>query len=344
MLANGGRGGMQAQVLSVAGELAQRGHRVTIAVGGGALMAPDGVDVVALPVFSPRNLIAFVVALRRVARQRSVDVLHGHGLRLAPVLRTVPSHRRFVTCHGVDPLNAARSARSAKFSGVAVISCGRGPQELLRRYGVDSDVIDNAFIASPTSRTRAELCREFDVTSDVAIIVYPARYSRQKAHDRFIEALVLVREQMGDNSPEVLCFGDGPLFDELRDRANWDSSRPLARILPYRSDASSWLAASDFFVLPSRWEGQPLVVLEALSHSLSVVTLTESVEDLVVEGRNGRMVHSIGQLASVIEQWSVNSASRPRDDDLNARLLQEHSLATVVDRYEELYRVGSLRS
>jgi glycosyltransferase involved in cell wall biosynthesis len=134
-----------------------------------------------------------------------------------------------------------------------------------------------------------------------------------------------------------VCFGDGPLLGDLQQRSSVPGSRPLAHILAFRSDAASWLAASDFFVLPSRWEGQPLVVLEAMAHSLSVVTLTERMDDLVVDGRNGRVVHSVGQLASVIEQWIRTPTSRPHDEEFNRQLGREHSLEVVTDSYESLY-------
>ena len=328
---------MQSQVLTVASSLASRGHRVTVAVGGGGVSPADGVEFISLPAYSPRTIVSFVLALRRVARQHHVDVVHAHGLRLAPTLRLIPAARRFVTCHGIDPENAARAARSARLSRVAIISCGQGPQRLLERYGVRSEVIYNAFTPSAVAHSREEMLSEFDLASDVALVVLPARYSRQKAHDRLIEALRLVREQMGDRSPEVVCFGDGPLRDATADSAERLDARPLARILEYRADASAWLGATDFFILPSRWEGQPLVVLEALSHSLAVVTLTDGIEDLIVDGRNGRLVHSVGQLASVIEQWSQTPSSRLRDDALNEQILNEHSLAVVTNQYEALY-------
>ena len=153
VLANGGRGGMQSQVLTIARALSERGHRVTVAVGGGDLAAPDGVDVVSLPKFSPVTFFSFVRALRHLRREVRADVVHGHGLRLAPALRVVGSAQRFVTCHGLDPEIARRAARLARWSAVPVISCGRGPFELLQSLGVTSHILNNAFSPSATSHS-----------------------------------------------------------------------------------------------------------------------------------------------------------------------------------------------
>ncbi len=330
---------MQSQVLTIARALSERGHRVTVAVGGGDLAAPDGVDVVSLPKFSPVTFFSFVRALRHLRREVRADVVHGHGLRLAPALRVVGSAQRFVTCHGLDPEIARRAARLARWSAVPVISCGRGPFELLQSLGVTSHILNNAFSPSATSHSAQQLRREFDLVDEVPVVVYPARYSRQKSHDRLLDALALVRAQLAEKSPEVLCFGAGPLEDEVRARAQNVEGRPLARVMHYRDDAATWFAGSDFFILPSRWEGQPLVVLEALAQGLSVVTLTPGVEDLIVEGRNGSSAHSVEQLAKIIVQWCQHPESRPHDDDVTRSVLVEHSLDVVASQYEELYGV-----
>jgi glycosyltransferase involved in cell wall biosynthesis len=337
VLANGGRGGMQSQVLTIAGSLALRGHRVTIAVGGATLDAPPGVDVVRLPTYSTTTWAGFVLSLRRVVREQRADVVHGHGLRLAPALRMSGAQRRYVSCHGLDPLAAARGARLARWSGVDVISCGQGPRELLARYGVKSRVIDNAFSENHVRHSASELRGEFSLIGGVPLIVLPARYSQQKGHDLLLDALSIVRNELGELSPEVVCFGDGPLEQATRQRAQFAVSRPLAHILPYRSDAASWLSASDFFVLPSRWEGQPLVVLEALSCGLSVATITEGLGDLVVDGKNGCIAPNVDSLARTIVAWSKDPASRPRNNEVTQAILAEHSLETVTDRYESLY-------
>jgi glycosyltransferase involved in cell wall biosynthesis len=337
-LGNGGHGGMQAQVRLVAESLAARGHDTAIAVGGGGLEHVDGVDVIALPTFSTRWPVPYLRALRTLSARRGAHVVHGHGLRLAPVVARSRVARRLVTCHGIDPARAARTISIVRRSDVQFVACGEGPRVLLARHGVTSVVVNNAFSPPGPGPSRSELNESLGLRPDVPLVVLPARYSEQKGHATLLEALRIARSGLGEGVPEVVCAGDGPLLGPLRDRAASGGSPPLARCLPYRPDARTWLAASDFFVLPSRWEGQPLVVLEALNHGLAVAsTSVTGLEDLVVDGRNGRLVTYPPELAAVIVEWCREPARRPRDAALTSEILARHQLERVVDSLVALY-------
>ena len=339
VLANGGSGGMQAQVRLVASELASRGNAVTVAVGGGGFAPLEAVRVVALPPFGRQTVWAFLRELRRTVRTVRPDIVHGHGLRLAPWLAMSGGRKRVVTCHGLDPHKTARTARVVRLSHVTVISCGRGPQQLLARFGVQSEIIENAFVPASTSHTATEMRQRFALTPNVPLVLYPARFSEQKGHLQLIDALKTVRNQLKDESPEIVCCGEGPLFAEVQRAAERANERPLLRCWPHLDDAASWFGATDFFVLPSRWEGQPLVVLEALSQGLAVVTSTPvGTEDLITDHRNGRRVTTIEEMATVIIEWCTQPSQRPLDQVFTRQLLLRHALRAVVDDYDALYQ------
>jgi glycosyltransferase involved in cell wall biosynthesis len=69
--------------------------------------------------------------------------------------------------------------------------------------------------------------------------------------------------------PLLAIAGDGPLAGELRARAA--SLGVDAAFLGHRDDVADLLAAATVFVLPSRWEGQPLILQEALRAGAAIV-------------------------------------------------------------------------
>ncbi len=72
-----------------------------------------------------------------------------------------------------------------------------------------------------------------------------------------------------DPAPRVVIAGEGPLDAELRQQAA--AAGVDAWFLGRRDDVPALLAACDVFVLPSHWEGQPLVLQEALRAGAAIV-------------------------------------------------------------------------
>jgi glycosyltransferase involved in cell wall biosynthesis len=62
--------------------------------------------------------------------------------------------------------------------------------------------------------------------------------------------------------PALVIAGEGPLAPELATQAR--AAGLTARFLGHRDDIPALLAAADLIVVPSMWEGQPLIVQEAL--------------------------------------------------------------------------------
>ena len=86
------------------------------------------------------------------------------------------------------------------------------------------------------------------------------RLAAQKGFTTLIQAAA--RWQRRRTVPLLLIAGEGPLEAELRRQAA--AAGVSVRFLGPRRDVPALLAAADVVVVPSIWEGQPLIVQEAL--------------------------------------------------------------------------------
>ena len=93
------------------------------------------------------------------------------------------------------------------------------------------------------------------------------RLARQKGFDVLLEAAAAWQDL--DPMPLVVIVGDGPLAGQLRARAV--ALGTAAVFLGHLDDVSAYLASAAVFVLPSRWEGQPLALQEALRAGRPIV-------------------------------------------------------------------------
>ena len=99
------------------------------------------------------------------------------------------------------------------------------------------------------------------------LIVAAGRLAPQKGFATLIEAAA--RWQDLSPAPLLAIAGEGPLRAGLTAAAT--PLGPAVRFLGHRADVPALLAAADVFVLPSVWEGQPLILQEALRAGRPIV-------------------------------------------------------------------------
>jgi glycosyltransferase involved in cell wall biosynthesis len=139
---------------------------------------------------------------------------------------------------------------------------------------------------SPRIRRREEVRAELGVPDDAALLLTVARLAPQKGLDTLTDALRLLHRRHPDLPLVAAVAGEGPLEPELRRAA--DDGVPLL-LLGRRGDVPDLLAAADLVVSPSRWEGQPLNLQEALRAGAAIVA-TDAGGTREVTGEAARLV------------------------------------------------------
>jgi glycosyltransferase involved in cell wall biosynthesis len=137
-------------------------------------------------------------------------------------------------------------------------------------------------------------------TGGAGIVLGVGRLAAQKGFGTLIQAAA--RWQRRSVVPLLLIAGDGPLDAQLRDQAG--TAGVAIRFLGPRRDVPALLGAADVVVVPSIWEGQPLIVQEALRAGRPLVaTRVGGIADLT--GDDGAVLVAPGDpvaLATAVTQ------------------------------------------
>lgn len=290
-----------------------------------------------------------IAALQRIIRRVEPDVVHLHSAKAGLCGRLVIRGRRptvyqphawsFEAVDGAIRRAVAAWERIGARWTSAIVCVSEAEREAGSRAGVDGtwcDIpngvdLDLWTIASEADRAAARV--ELADADGGPIAVCVGRLSRQKGHDVLLEAWRFVQKQVPD--ARLFLVGDGP------DRAALQEGAPASvRFVGASEQVDSWLAAADVVVLPSRWEGMSLAMLEAMARGRSVVTTDVAGAREAVGGGAGVVVPVENAAAlgrAVTERLRDPLLTQREGREGRARVETVYNLDRVVGSIDSLY-------
>ncbi|MFO1456171.1 MAG: glycosyltransferase [Steroidobacteraceae bacterium] len=348
-------GGAEKVVVSLANGAAQSHHVAVCALTRlGALAAELDPRIEAFSLDRPPGTsIRIPARMAQVLRDGQYDVVHGHNwsvfletgiaaslARVRCALHTIHGPYPVAGTGAVDPLKRAcrhwlerRFARP--FHRVVCVS------EAIRAYipgtvGISDDrlaMIHNGIADGPPCEPRQG--------RDV-VFVTVGRLDAVKNHGLMLRALA--RLQDGSLPVRLLIVGDGAERPRLEALCTQLGIGSRVDFLGFRDDIDEILARADVFLLSSRYEGISIALLEAMRAGLpSIATRVGGIPETVRDGMTGLIVESDDVEAySRAMKCLAGSADVRKRYGGAAREFQraEFSRATMLRRYEDLYRDG----
>jgi glycosyltransferase involved in cell wall biosynthesis len=261
---------------------------------------------------------------------------------------------------GIWSLSSALKLRAFR-QAEAVVGMSHALIESCRSAGIDDSKVfripngvDLDLFHPLDPEERADLRKTLGLEPARRYIIFVGSAKRRKGIDVLIRAFVQVARQLDD--VELLVIGPSDFDDrsrhvparrqlvaELRQELEKATCSSRVRWVGRVDNVHVYLQAADVFCLPSRREGLPNAVIEAMAVGLPVVTaLLEGVTtDLIRSADEGVLIpgYEPGQYAGVLLQLLENP-EEAKDMGMRgrARIEGEFDLASVVERYAELYR------
>lgn len=149
-------------------------------------------------------------------------------------------------------------------------ACGKEAGEFLFK-SKSTKIIPNAINADEfifSEKVRKEKRQELGIT-DEFIIGHIGRFSQQKNHSFLLEIFAEIKKL--NQSALLFLIGTGENEDKIKEKAEKLGIKSSVRFLGVRSDVGSLYQAFDIFLLPSLYEGVPVVGIEAQFASLPCI-------------------------------------------------------------------------
>jgi glycosyltransferase involved in cell wall biosynthesis len=271
-------------------------------------LGPDiPADVEVFPLFleSPRQAGA-AGKLFRILAERGVQILHSHqfraGLVASPIgwwcsvpLIVETAHVRETWRKGWLKGSYAIDRLSSQFVDRYIAVSYAIARYLIEEKRLPADkvtVIHNGCDLErfhPDHTPADNLRRSLGFAEADPVMVVLARLEPQKGHRVLIEALPSVRADFPN--VRLVCAGEGELRSELEMQVRKLGLEESVRFVGFQSNTEDWLALAEFTVLPSFYEGLPVVAVESLAAGKPMVaTAVDGTPEIVIDGKTGLTV------------------------------------------------------
>lgn len=334
-------GGIERMVVALALGLRTQGHDVEVAVvndrrdqllseletGGIAVHRLGGTDRIGLK---------GALGLARLVRSERFDLVHVHGPLPSVVCRLVPGVRPIVTTsHTV--LEALRpptrlawrltARRDAAHIAVSeVVGQSTGAAFTVIPHGVDP--------AAAAAAIDSAQCSD----GDEVLAICVASHRPAKNYPNLLRAVAAASD--AGAQVRLVAIGEGPDLDGHIRLASELEIDGIVTFEPPTSDVLHRIAAADMLVVSSDWEGQPMVIAEALAVGTPVVSTAVGQARQLVGDDTGRVVPAgdHAALGGAITELAGDRSLRARMSVAATKDSAKWTLSDAIDAHVALYR------
>lgn len=343
-----GLGGAEKVVSDLADQMYDLGHTVKIAyLTGEALVKPKSkdIEVVALELNSIRSFLFASIRYRKLVRLFRPDIVHAHMVhanifaRLNRALCPVP--KLICTAHSSNEGGQARmfAYRVTNFLSDVSTNVSQEATEAMisKRAFTNHDVITiyNGIDLTKFKNTSRDLNLDQKLLNLIAI----GNFSDAKDYPNLIHAFAILKS-WNNSDIKLAIVGDGELRPQIEALIKELKLDKDITLLGRRSDIPELLNAADIFVLASKYEGLPTVVMEAMACECYVVA-TDCGGSAEILGDTGQLVpiEDSQALANALQSTIAlsNEDRMQNNEKARARVEQLFSLESSVQKWIALY-------
>jgi glycosyltransferase involved in cell wall biosynthesis len=312
-------------------------------------LLPELPDDVPVEVLRARNILSAVPHLRRLVERDRPDILFStsSGTNITAALavgrhrpRLVLSERnglvRDQPFYKLWPLLLLKRASYRRADRVIAVSEGVA-SDLRRRLRLDEAkvaVTYNPVVTPELDRLAEAPVAEPWFEENAPVVLAAGRFVRAKGFDLLLDAVARVRPEF---DCRLVILGDGPLRDRLLSQAASLGLAGVCKAPGFVNNPYAYMRRATVFALPSRFEGLPGVLIQAMACGCAVVATDcrFGPREIVTTGRDGMLVPPEDPARLALELSRLLSQPQTRGEIGRAarRSAQRFTTETVMPRY-----------
>lgn len=295
-----------------------------------------------------KRSFGFSIKILLFFKKNKFDVVHIHTERFfffyIVLARLAGVRKLFRTIHSSFDFKGVLKKRRRLFLNIGLflgckyIAISKNVQDNERlENGIDSTLINNWIDTNYFSHDK----KEFSLGSAKLSFISVGACTAVKQHNLILNLISLLVEQGLD--VHYWHIGCGPLEDEEKKICDSLGIQKYVEFLGTQSGIAPFLKKSDFFLMPSRYEGLGNACLEAMATgSLPIVNSVPGLRDLVSHNHDGLVVDfsNTEAVAQQIIELNKNEKQQQLMKFNGRSKIEENYGISNVKKQIDLYRVG----
>jgi len=242
-----------------------------------------------------KNFLEAVKLLRNYLKEENIDIVFGIGMSMntVGVASTIGLRTKFVSCDHTNSIvdidtkvKKIQRYIGAKFADKLVTLTQEDRENYIKKYGVPEEKV--CYIYNWKEVALSDVSYNKKSTKIVTV----GRFDYQKGYDYLVQVAKKVLAKRSDWIWEIYGSGNQDEVDKIRDLINENDLQDKLVIKGLEKNQDLIYGDKGIYVMTSRYEGLPLVLLEAQQYNLPIVSFScpTGPNEIVEDGVNGYLV------------------------------------------------------
>lgn len=288
---------------------------------------------------------SIISKMRKIIKAYQPDVIHTHRYVLPYAFLASMGFKvkRVHTVHNVAQKEQTKVGKNInrvlfRYFNVVPVALSKEIQRTIQEvYGLPDNRIPVVFNGIDLSRC---IVKESYARKDTFTVLHIGRFMDVKNHELLLRSFARFKGQHSDARLQLL--GDGELKENMMQLAGQLNITDAVEFAGLQSNVYPWLHNADVFILPSKFEGMPMTLIEAMGTGLPIIAsnvggipdmLSSQKEALLIEPKEEKIIEALEMVysdAKKREYWGRNALQR-------SSLFSSQAMAR---KYLQLYSSG----
>lgn len=178
-------------------------------------------------------------------------------------------------------------------------------------------------------------CQKKECYDSSKIILHIGRFTEQKNHLELIEIFKNSLNQ--DKDLKLYLVGEGELKSEIKKVVLQEGLNDNVKFLGLLKNSYEVMNSADIFVMPSKWEGMPMTIIEAMGTGLPIIAYpVGGIPNMIENEKNGFLVKDLKEFSNKIIKLENDKELRENIGKRNKKDAARFSANTMAKKYCDL--------